>query len=143
MRETAASALTPLARRISEAVPGGLPFGVRLWDGSEIPGPPDAPRLVVRSPQALAYAVHDPGEVGLGRAWVSGQLDVDGDLEAALRRVERFRGLRFGLSQRLAAVRAARRLGALSLRPPAPLAAEARVRGRLHSGRRDRVAVRH
>jgi cyclopropane-fatty-acyl-phospholipid synthase len=143
MRETAASALTPLARQISEAVPGGLPLGVRLWDGSEVPGPAGAPRLVVKSPKAVAYAVHAPGEVGLGRAWVAGQLDVEGDLEATLERVERFRDLRFGFSQRLAALRAARRLGGLSLRAPAPPAAEARVRGRLHSRRRDRVAVRH
>ena len=100
MRHTAASALAPLARRVDQALPGGLPLGLRLWDGSELPGPPDAPRLVVGSPRALAYAVRAPGEVGLGRAWVSGELDVDGDLEEVLRRAERFRGLRFGMGER-------------------------------------------
>src|SRR5690349_13348268 len=131
MRETAASALAPLARRMSSAVPGGLPLGVRLWDGSEIPGQAGAPRLVVRSPEAVAYAVRAPGEVGLGRAWVTGALDVDGDLEAALARVERFRDLRFGRRERVAALRAARRLGALRPRAPTPPAAEARLRGRM------------
>ena len=45
---------------------------------------PDAPSIVIREPSALAYLLHAPGQVGLGRAWVSGAIDVDGDLEAVL-----------------------------------------------------------
>jgi cyclopropane-fatty-acyl-phospholipid synthase len=142
----AARKLQPLAERIDPKVPGGRPFAVRLWDGSELPptdGQEPGLTFVVHSPRAVAYAVRKRNELGLGRAWVSGDLDVEGDLERVLQLSERFRGMRLGLGDRLAAVRAAWRLGALRLRAPSPPAAEAQVRGRMHSLRRDRSAVRH
>jgi cyclopropane-fatty-acyl-phospholipid synthase len=138
----AAALLAPVAERVVDD-PDGLPLGLRLWDGSELPAPDSAPRLVVRSPRALAYAIRAPGELGLGRAWVAGDLDVDGDLWEALAAAERLRGVRLGLRDRLALLRAAWRLGALRLRGPAPPAAESRLKGRLHSLRRDRAATRH
>ncbi len=63
-----------------------LPVRLRLWDGSEA-GPADAPVLVARSPQALRRILWRPGELGLARAYISGDLDVDGDLTDGLRRV--------------------------------------------------------
>ena len=62
-----------------------LPVRLRAWDGSEA-GPGDAPVLVIRSPRALSRMLWRPGELGLARAFVSGDLDVDGDLTDALRR---------------------------------------------------------
>ena len=62
-----------------------LPVRLRAWDGSEA-GPADAPVLVVRSPRALSRILWRPGELGLARAYVSGDLDVDGDLTEGLRR---------------------------------------------------------
>ena len=62
-----------------------LPVRVRAWDGSEA-GPPGAPVAVLRSPLALRRALWAPGELGLARAYVSGDLDVDGDLTEGLRR---------------------------------------------------------
>ena len=59
---------------------------LRAWDGSEA-GPADAPVLVVRSPRALQRILWRPGELGLARAYVSGDLDVEGDLTDGLRRV--------------------------------------------------------
>jgi cyclopropane-fatty-acyl-phospholipid synthase len=143
---SAAAAAAPVARRIDRRVPGARTFAVRFWDGSELPpaAPGESPlTLVVRSPRALAYVARRPSELGLGRAWVSGSIDVIGDLESALDLRQRFRSLRLGVGDRLVALRAALRLGALRLRPPPPPAAEAGVRGRLHSLRRDRAAVRH
>ena len=58
---------------------------LRAWDGSEA-GPGDAPVLVARSPRALSRILWRPGELGLARAFVSGDLDVDGDLTDGLRR---------------------------------------------------------
>ncbi|MBO8188520.1 SAM-dependent methyltransferase [Streptomyces spirodelae] len=60
-----------------------LPVRVRAWDNSEA-GPPQAPVLVVRSRRALRRVLWRPGELGLARAWVAGDLDVDGDLYRAL-----------------------------------------------------------
>src|SRR5581483_7621738 len=61
-----------------------LPVRLRAWDGSEA-GPDDTPVLVVRSPQALRRILWRPGELGLARAYISGDLDVEGDLTEGLR----------------------------------------------------------
>ncbi len=63
-----------------------LPVRLRAWDGSEV-GPPDAPLLVVRHRRALRRMLWKPGELGLVRAWVAGELDVEGDLYEALDRM--------------------------------------------------------
>ena len=63
-----------------------LPVRLRAWDGSEA-GPADGPVLVRRSPRALQRILWRPGELGLARAYVSGDLDVEGDLTDGLRRV--------------------------------------------------------
>src|SRR5919201_952660 len=145
--KTAAAIAEPVARRFDRALPGARSFAVRFWDGSVLEpggdGEPIDATLVVRSPRALAYMVREPNQLGLGRAWVAGDLDVEGDFEEALRLRERFRDARLGLGARLHSLWAARRLGGLPLRAPEPPLAEARVRGRRHSLRRDRTAVRH
>src|SRR5919108_339138 len=61
-----------------------IPYGVRLWDGSTLaPTNGGGPTFEVRSPDAFAHALLAPGQLGLGRAYVSGALDVD-DLEGTL-----------------------------------------------------------
>src|SRR3954452_1381022 len=96
-RSSAAAIAAPVARRIDRRLPGARDFGVRFWDGSELPAaadPGSAPlTLIVRSPRALAYVVRQPNQLGLGRAWVSGELDVEGDLERALALRDRFHSL--------------------------------------------------
>ncbi|MFD9903841.1 class I SAM-dependent methyltransferase [Streptomyces sp. NPDC059063] len=78
--QDAASRLKNLAEQLLGAQ---LPVRIRAWDGSEA-GPPDAPTLVVRHRRALRHLMWKPGELGLARAWVAGDLDVEGDLYAAL-----------------------------------------------------------
>jgi cyclopropane-fatty-acyl-phospholipid synthase len=63
-----------------------LPVRLRLWDGSEA-GPDRGPVLIVRTPQALRRILWRPGELGLARAYISGDLDLEGDLTEALRLV--------------------------------------------------------
>ncbi|MGI5352842.1 class I SAM-dependent methyltransferase [Streptomyces sp. CA-250714] len=60
-----------------------LPVRVRAWDHSEA-GPPGAPVVVIRSRRALRRMLWRPGELGLARAWVAGELDIEGDLYQAL-----------------------------------------------------------
>lgn len=60
-----------------------LPVRIRTWDGS-VAGPPDAPVLVVRNRRALRRLLFKPGELGLARAWVAGDLTIEGDLYTAL-----------------------------------------------------------
>jgi cyclopropane-fatty-acyl-phospholipid synthase len=122
-----------------------LPVRLRAWDGSEA-GPPesaDGPVLVARSPRALQRILWRPGELGLARAYVSGDLDVEGDLTEGLLRVWAAapRPDPFGLIKTgLAAIPAAARLGLLAP-PPEPPGCELRVRGRPHSRARDRAVI--
>jgi cyclopropane-fatty-acyl-phospholipid synthase len=145
--DLAAARLEPLFSALCARIVGGFPYRLRLWDGSELVAggsSEDAPvTLVVNSPRALAYAIRQPNELGLGRAFVAGDLDVEGDLERALELGERFRDLRIGLRDRARALRSAWRLNVPTLRRPPPPASEARLSGRLHSRGRDRAAVRH
>ena len=62
----------------------GVDLRLRAWDGSEA-GPEKAPVVVMRSPRALQRIMWRPGELGLARAYVSGDLDFEGDLTDGLR----------------------------------------------------------
>jgi cyclopropane-fatty-acyl-phospholipid synthase len=63
-----------------------LPVRLRAWDGSEA-GPAGTAVVVIRSPQALRRILWRPGELGLARAYIIGDLDVEGDLTDGLRQV--------------------------------------------------------
>lgn len=122
------------------------PVAIRFWDGSELPSAsgPAAPTVVIRDPAAAAYLIREPNEIGLGRAWVAGLLDVEGDLSETLAARHRLRGASLTRADRLrAAVCAARLLGARAWRRPPAVSCEARPHGPRHSLRRDRAVVRH
>ncbi|MFF3783448.1 class I SAM-dependent methyltransferase [Streptomyces sp. NPDC001933] len=145
----AALRLTALAE---ELLGEKLPVRIRAWDGSES-GPPGAPVLVIRNRRALRRLLWKPGELGLARAWVAGELDIEGDLYEALDlmasliwehgadakesvhpvRDPRVRAFAKGLL----------RLGG-PLPPPPPPPEEVRRRpGPLHTKRRDKAAISH
>ncbi|MDA8046761.1 MAG: cyclopropane-fatty-acyl-phospholipid synthase [Actinomycetota bacterium] len=121
-----------------------LPVRVRMWDGSTA-GPSDGVAITLRSPEALRYVLWRPGELGVARAYVTGSLDVDGDLYDGLRRVRHALGRhRPRITPRLAAtgLRLIRGLGATGTPPPVP-ESEARPRGRRHSPARDAQVISH
>ncbi|MDQ6649015.1 MAG: class I SAM-dependent methyltransferase [Actinomycetota bacterium] len=63
---------------------GQIPIAVQAYDGSRT-GPADASvRLVLHSPKALSYLLTAPGQLGLARAYVAGELDIEGELHTAL-----------------------------------------------------------
>src|SRR5438067_8368317 len=67
----------PLRRAIERRFPE-RPFAIEFWDGTAIPPTRDGgPTFRVRSPKAIAHALRAPGQLGLGRAYVSGELDID------------------------------------------------------------------
>ncbi|WP_017558640.1 SAM-dependent methyltransferase [Nocardiopsis baichengensis] len=124
---------------------GESPVRVRAWDGSEA-GPDGAAALVLHDPAALRRVIARPDELGFARAYVAGEIDAEGDLTDALRRVfaalaDRgpFRPSPLAVAR---AVHTAVVLGAVGPVPPPP-EAEARMSGRLHSRRRDSAAIAH
>jgi cyclopropane-fatty-acyl-phospholipid synthase len=130
-----------LARELESALPR-RPFSVRFWDGRTVRATESpAPTFTFHSPRALAHVIRAPGELGLGRAYVDGLLEVD-DLDGALRIVDTF-------EPPALSVAAQARLGVAVVRacglvlPPKPPAAELRLRGERHTISRDRRAVRH
>jgi cyclopropane-fatty-acyl-phospholipid synthase len=117
-----------------------LTIGVRAFDGTVL-GPPHPPAtLVLRSVDALRRIFWAPSELGFARAYVAGDLDVEGDLLAALSF-----GMQGGPPKLTARDRleVARLVGRAGLRPLPPPPEEARLRGRTHSTRRDAQAVAH
>src|SRR5437588_9029995 len=82
-----------------------------------------------------------PGELGLGRAYASGMVEVD-DLDGALAVVDGWKPRQPGLRQLLALALSLVRACGLVV-PPGRPQAELRLRGERHSLSRDRRAVRH
>jgi cyclopropane-fatty-acyl-phospholipid synthase len=131
---------TSIADLVTAILGDDLPIGLRAYDGSTA-GPAQATAtLVLRSPDALRRIVTAPGELGFGRAYVAGDIDVEGDIFAALELRHRVPSLRLSREQWLQALRLA---GAAGLRPLPPPPEEARLRGRRHSRARDAAAIAH
>src|SRR5947208_9413625 len=129
-----------LAATIEDLLGPDLPVAIKAYDGSRL-GPADAAAtLVIRSPAALRRIVTAPGELGFGRAYVAGDLDVEGDIYAALSLRDHLPNVRLTPRQWAAAVRV---VGAGGLRPLPPPPEEAHLRGRRHSKERDAAAISH
>ncbi len=117
---------------------------VRLWDGTTWEageGKPPLFTLVIHRPGALRRMFWRVSELTLGKAYIHGDFDVEGDFESAFPLAEYFLGMRPGVAERL---RFARQLMKMpgddrpsAWRRPASLS------GTLHSPARDREAVRY
>ncbi len=118
------------------------------YDGSRA-GSPGSPAITVtvKSPVAVSYLAQAPGALGLARAFVSGHLDVDGDMYTALARLVKAQRLDMSVAERLSLLS---QLGGpkLLLRRVPPPPQEVRVNrswmsGQRHSRRRDASAISH
>lgn len=105
----------------------------------------------VKSPYAISYLAHAPGAIGLARAYVSGHLDVVGDMYTALSRMQSAMG-EMTWSDKRTLVQGILRdplLRAAALKRLEPPPQEVRVQrlpflaGLRHSKRRDAKAISH
>jgi cyclopropane-fatty-acyl-phospholipid synthase len=123
-----------------------LPVRFVFWDRTSL-GSADTPGTVmVHSVDAVRRIAWAPGELGVSRAYVAGDIEIEGDMFAVLRVLREaaprnVRSLGAGMLPRL--LPGARQFG-LFRRPPRPPIEEAGPRrGRRHSLNRDAQAVSH
>ena len=135
-----AAAVAPLLAHFFRGPP---PVRFEFWDGTSL-GPPHGDTLQVRSPDAVQRLLWSPGELGLARSFVMGDLAFDGDIFGVLATLHAATPNRIHVGTRVPwqALQAARRLGVIG-RPLPPPPEEAAPRGRLHSPSRDAQAVQH
>lgn len=123
---------------------GDAPVRFQFWDGSMV-GPEDGPATIaICSVDALRRLAWAPGELGFARAFVCGDIEVDGDIFGLLRRLSATvpPDQRVGSRVRWQALAALKTFGALG-GPLAPPPSELRPRGRRHSQGRDEQTVQH
>ncbi len=131
----------PLARELARALPE-RPFTLRFWDGSELEATtPNGLVFTFRSPAAIAHVLRAPGQLGLGRAYVAGELEVS-DIDALIELLGSFKAPSLDSAAISRLTLAAVRACGLT-RPPAIPPSELRPQGRRHSRERDHRAVRH
>jgi cyclopropane-fatty-acyl-phospholipid synthase len=137
------STTAPLRGELAAALPD-RPFSVRFWDGSELEATSNGdgtPTFTARSPNAVAHALLSPGQLGLSRAYVSGELEVD-DLDAVLVVLREWQPPPIDAATKRRLLLAGARAAGVMRPPPRP-AVELRPRGKRHSIERDARAVRH
>ncbi len=132
---------TALRRLFVDILGPEPPIAIRAWDGTRLgPDDPKVTTLHVRSPDALRRIVTCPGELGFARAYVAGDVDVEGDIFDVLAMRESIPELKVSPRAWLDTVEA---LGLANLKPMAPPPEEARLRGGRHSEERDAAAIAH
>ncbi|WP_026416949.1 class I SAM-dependent methyltransferase [Actinomadura oligospora] len=138
-----------LARVFEELIGPDAPVEFVAYDGSRAGRPGSDIRIEVTSPYALSHMVHAPGSLGIARAYVSGFLDVHGDMYETLSTLQRVMGdlsgrdkarlMRAVLRDPLLRAAVSRRLD-----PPPQEAPFSRVPSWLrHSKKRDAKAISH
>lgn len=112
-----------------------LPIGIRAYDGTRM-GPPNPPAtLVIHSKNALRRILTRPGELGFARSYVTGEVEIEGDIFDLIALQSRLPQVQLNLRQVLKGLKI---LGLRNLWPLAPPPEEARWRfGLRHSRGRD------
>ena len=133
---------------VFEALAGpDAPVEFTAYDGSHAGQAGSPVKITVRSPAAVAYLAQAPGELGLARAYVAGQLDVEGDMYEALARMTKAQSSSLTLAEKLRLLQALGGPKLLLHRMPPPPQEVTQTRrwltGRLHSKTRDAKAISH
>jgi cyclopropane-fatty-acyl-phospholipid synthase len=140
-----------IGEALARLMPGGPPFRLTAYDGSSA-GPLDSRIHVhLRNERGLSYILTAPGDLGMARAYISGDLDLTGvhpgnPYEAM---VQLQSHLRFKVPSPTEAFQILRGLGFGHLKPPPPPPQEALpkwrrlLEGFRHSKARDAEAIQH
>jgi len=151
LTQNRAGAKLTLAEVFESLLARPVPVRFEAYDGSSY-GPEDAPvGLELKNERGLAYLVTAPGDLGLGRAYVSGDLDIHGihpgDPYEGM--VLLLRAMRFRRPSPAQVVQLLRSIGLSHMVPPAPPPQEhlprwrRMVEGLRHSPERDGKVIQH
>ena len=140
-----------IADALGRLMKDGLPFRFEAFDGSSA-GPVDAPfTLRLLNERGLSYLMTAPGDLGFARAYVAGDLELDGihpgnPYDAMVLIMSQ---LRFKVPSAAEMVQIVRSLGFGNLKPPPPPAEEhlpkwrRALEGMRHNKKRDAEAIHH
>ncbi|HEX6687785.1 MAG TPA: hypothetical protein VF085_03875, partial [Solirubrobacterales bacterium] len=121
----------PLRHEIETRIPE-RPFTVEFWDGTKLPSTAgNGPTFFIRSPQAAAHVLRAPGQLGLGRAYVSGAIEVD-DMDAVIELLDSWQAPSLDRGDVAHLLLGVLRAAGIQ-RPPSRPAAELVLSGRRHS----------
>ncbi|KQV75232.1 cyclopropane-fatty-acyl-phospholipid synthase [Aeromicrobium sp. Root344] len=140
-----------IADALGRLMKDGLPFRFEAFDGS-IAGPEDAPiKLRLVNERGLSYLMTAPGDLGFARAYVSGDLELEGvhpgnPYDAMVLVMSQ---LKFKVPSAAEMVQIVRSLGFGNLKPPPPPPEEhlpkwrRAMEGLRHNKKRDAEAIHH
>jgi cyclopropane-fatty-acyl-phospholipid synthase len=129
-----------LADAFSIIVPAERGVGFRAYDGSTA-GPVNADVVLeIRSPRAVQYLASAPSQLGLARAYVTGDLEIIGDAYTLLNRLYPVDWINVTWADR---VRLLRQFAPKAIHRPAAPPQERILNGRRHSKNRDADAIHH
>jgi len=140
-----------IADALARLMKDGLPFRFEAFDGSAA-GPVDAPfTLRLLNERGLSYLMTAPGDLGFARAYVAGDLELEGihpgnPYDAMVLIMSQ---LRFKVPSAAEMVQIVRSLGFGNLKPPPPPAEEhlpkwrRALEGMRHNKKRDAEAIHH
>ena len=129
-----------IADIFSLIVPDERGVAFRAYDGSSA-GPADATvTLELRSQRGISYLVHEPNQLGLARAYVSGDLEIIGDTHEAMMRLYPAPPVNLSVADK---ARIIAKFVPAALKRPAPPPQERVLEGERHSKRRDAEAISH
>lgn len=121
-------------------VPAERGVSFSAYDGSST-GPADSPyRLELRSRKGLSYIIREPSQLGLARAYVSGELEIVGDVHETMSRLYPAPKIELSLADK---ARIVATFAGAALHNPPPPPQERVLDGDRHSKRRDADAISH
>ncbi|NHA67646.1 class I SAM-dependent methyltransferase [Phycicoccus flavus] len=139
-----------IAQIVESVVDGPLPLRLEAYDGSSA-GPADARyRLRIENERGVSYLATAPGDLGMARAYVTGDLTVEGGHPGdPYELLSTMAGVRYRRPHKDQVLELARTLGVKGLTPPPPPPQETLPRwrrvaeGLRHSLTRDAEAIHH
>ena len=129
-----------LATAFSTVVPAERRVGFKAYDGSSSGLIGAEVVLEVTNPRGVHYIAGSPNQLGLARAYVTGDLEIHGDVYEALKRLYPMPLDHVSVADR---ARLVKRFAKDALVRPEPPAQERALGGRRHSKRRDAEAIHH